>query len=80
MPKQITLRNPSPQLSRRLQSLSKARRTSLNRTVLTLLEEAVGVSERRERLLRYATWTAEDLKEFEDALALQRTIDGKLWK
>jgi len=80
MPRQITIRNPSPQLSRRLVSLSKARGTSLNRTVLTILDQAVGVSERRDRLLRYATWTPEDLTEFNNTLALQRTIDDELWK
>jgi len=37
-------------------------------TVLEILESAVGVAERRQRLARYTTWTAE----FNAALAAQR--------
>ena len=59
-PKQITIRNPSPELARRLRKLSDARKESLNTTILRLLERAVGVDERRERLSRYQTWTEED--------------------
>jgi hypothetical protein len=33
----------------------------------------IKVSERRRRLARYMTWTAEDLAEFNEALAAQRT-------
>jgi hypothetical protein len=33
------------------------------------------VTERRKRLARYTTWTPDDLAEFNDALAAQRTID-----
>lgn len=79
-PKQITLRNVPPRLSERLKLLSQYKGESLNTTVIQLLEKSVGVDERRERLLRYATWTPQDLKEFDDALAAQRTIDAKLWK
>lgn len=79
-PKQITIRNPSPELSRRLKTLSEARKESLNATILRLLEEAVGVHERRERLRRYATWTEEDRREFEEALGAQRTIDEAMWR
>jgi hypothetical protein len=43
-------------------------------------EAAVGVDERRARLARYVTWTPEDLVEFDEALAAQRTIDEPLWR
>jgi hypothetical protein len=79
-PKQITIRNPSPELSRRLREISKARGESLNATVLLLLEQAVGCAERSERLRRYVTWTEADLAEFDLALAAQRTIDEALWR
>jgi hypothetical protein len=78
--KQITVRGVTPELSRRLQRLSKARRESLNTTMLSILRRAVGVKERRQALARYATWTSEDLREFEEALRAQRVIDGALWK
>jgi hypothetical protein len=79
-PKQITIRNPSPELARRLKSLSEARGESLNSTILRLLEEAVGIHERRERLRRYATWSEGDRREFEEALDAQRAIDEALWR
>jgi hypothetical protein len=79
-PKQITIRNPSAELARRLRELSEARKESLNTTVLRLLEESVGINERRERLQRYATWTESDREEFESSLAAQRTIDESLWR
>jgi hypothetical protein len=79
-PRQITIRNPSPELARRLREMSEARRETLNTTVLSLLEEAVGLRERRERLARYATWTEADRVEFESALSAQRTVDDELWR
>ena len=79
-PKQITIRNPSEELTRKLRSLSKARNESLNTTILSLLESVLGINGRRKKLERYVTWTEEDLVEFEDALNEQRTIDEALWK
>lgn len=64
----------------RLKALAEARGESLNSTILYLLEQAVGVDARRSRLERYATWTAEDAREFEQALDEQRQIDSDLWK
>jgi len=80
MAKQITLRNVSEDLSRRLEKLAEARAQSINTTVLQLLERATGMDGRRERLARYTTWTAEDVAEFEAGLRPQRTVDAKLWK
>jgi len=79
-PKQITLRNPSPALTRRLRALSKTSGESLNTTILRVLEGALGVDARRERLRREADWTAADLADFDDALAAQRTVDEALWR
>jgi plasmid stability protein len=71
----LTIRDVSDELCQRLKSLSRARGQSLNVTVLSILEAAVRVDERRRRLTRYTTWTQEDLKEFSEALAAQRTIE-----
>ena len=80
MAKQITLRNVSKQLSRRLEKLAEARGQSVNTTVLQLLEHATGIDGRRERLAHYTTWTKEDVDELAVALRAQRTIDRKLWE
>jgi len=80
MSRQLTIRGVSEEVGQRLENLSKARGRSVNATVLEILETAVGVDERRRRLARYATWTPEDLAEFNQALAAQRTVDDPLWK
>jgi plasmid stability protein len=80
MSRQLTIRGVSEEVGQRLENLSKARGRSVNATVLEILETAVGVDERRRRLARYATWTPEDLAEFNQALAAQRTVDDPPWK
>lgn len=80
MPKQLTIRGVPDEVGRRLEGLSRARGTSVNRMVLEILEAAVGGGERRRRLERYATWTEGDRREFEEALAAQRRIDDELWR
>ena len=80
MPKQLTVRNVPDEVGRRLESLSRARGQSVNTIVLQILERAVGPSERRQRLLKYATWSSEDLAEFRELLADQRRIDEELWR
>ena len=77
---QITLRNVDPELSRRLRAISAERGESLNSIVLRLLKDAVGLDARRDRLRRYATWTADDLSEFTDALRAQRVVDERYWQ
>lgn len=80
MSKQLTIRGVPDETSRRLEALSRERRQSVNFTVLEILDDALQVDRRRRRLERYATWTADDLREFESALAAQRTIDDDLWR
>ena len=78
-PKQITIRNPSPDLARRIKAIAEAEGESMNTTILRLLERAVGLDARRERLERYATWTEDDLAEFEETLDAQRQVDPEMW-
>lgn len=80
MSSRITLRNVDPELSRRLRAISAARGESLNAAVLRLLRRATGLNLRRERLERYATWTAEDVEEFTKALRAQRKVDERYWQ
>jgi plasmid stability protein len=80
MAKQLTIRGVPDQVASRLDKLSKNRGRSLNATVVDILARAVGFDERRERLARYATWTADDVTEFGEALAAQRVVDDHLWQ
>ena len=79
MAKQLTIRGVEDELGRRLDDLSRASGKSVNATVLELLQAAVGLSGRRDRLRRYTTWTESDLIEFQAELRAQRTIDDKTW-
>ena len=63
MSRRLTIRRASEEVGRRLE----------------IFEGAAGVDERRARLARYATWTPEDLSEFNEALAAQRPTDDPLW-
>jgi plasmid stability protein len=80
MSRQLTVRDVKPDLHDRLRAVAESRGESLNRTVLSILEQAVGSDERRKRLERYATWTEEQAKEFDDNLAFQRQIDDEAWR
>jgi hypothetical protein len=80
MKRQLTVHGVSGEVGRRLESLSRSRGQSLNATALEILESAVGVGQRRQRLARYATWTQADLEEFNKALVTQRIIDAPLWR
>lgn len=76
---QITIRHPTPELTRRLKAVAQARGESLNATILRLLAEAVGLEERLERLRVWATWSEGDAAEFDAALKAQRVVDDRLW-
>lgn len=76
----MTIRGVPEEVAGKLQRLSRERGLSVNTTVLEILRQAVGMDARRERLARYATWTAEDLAQVEDAVAAQRAIDDSLWR
>ena len=80
MPRQLTIRNVPDDVARRLERMSRDRDESLNSTVVHILTETVGVDARRARLERYATWSAQDVADFEGALGPQRVIDADLWR
>ena len=83
--KAITLRNIPPDLATILEKEAKESATSLNKTVIRLLEKATGLLSRPGRH-RYhdldelaGSWTPEEAREFEAELADQRRIDPELW-
>jgi hypothetical protein len=80
MPSQLTIRGVPDEVARRLARLSKERGESLNSTLLALLAESLGVNERRARLERYATWSAQDAAAFDRKVAAGRPIDDELWR
>jgi hypothetical protein len=84
--KAITLRNLPPEVARLIQKKAKQNKSSINKTIVGLLEGSVAMK-RKKTPPRYqdldalaGSWTAEEARAFEKALALQRDIDPDLWK
>ena len=82
--KTMTIRRVSTELAAALEAEKRRRGLSLNRTVLLLIEEALGISEGRARSnglrLLAGTWSEDEFKRFEEAVAPLGEIDGELWK
>ncbi len=83
--KAITLRNVPPAVEKAIRAKARQKRISVNRAVIELLAERVGISERRRTvhhdLDRFiGSWTAKEAKEFDDALGEMRQIDPEIWK
>ena len=79
MAKTLTIRGLDQELATRLEALARERGRSVNAAVLEILRTVLGDSGRAERLRRYATWSPEDLHEFEETLAQQRVVDDEIW-
>jgi plasmid stability protein len=80
MPRQLTIRGVPDEVVEHLERRARSQGRSMNATINMILAQAAGIDERRQRLERYATWTAADLAEATDAVAAQRTIDERLWR
>jgi hypothetical protein len=78
--RQLTIRNVSDPLGKKLDELSRRTGKSINTLVLELLNGALGVKGRGARLKSYVTWSANDVREFEEALEPQRQVDEALWR
>jgi hypothetical protein len=75
----ITVRNMPPAVARAIREKAKKERISLNRAVISLLEEATGIGQPKKKevlhhdLDRFAgCWTQEEYDEFMEALREQR--------
>jgi hypothetical protein len=84
--KSLSLRGIDDDLSNHLKKISQKEGTSLNKTVLRLLEDSVGVK-KNNRLNLYhdlddlaGTWNSREEKEFNDKIQLLKKIDKDLWK
>jgi len=80
MARQLTIRGVPDEVADRLERLARSQGRSMNASINAILAEAAGIDARRERLERYVTWDAADLTEAVEAMAAQRTIDGRLWR
>jgi hypothetical protein len=82
----ITLRNLPPELAALLERKAAESGLSLNRTVVRLLEESLGLRPKASHRRAYhdldfllGVWTAEEASQFDQALAEQRKIDPEMW-
>lgn len=85
--KAITLRNLPPEVARRVQERARTRGESLNRAVIGLLQEGLGLAPggKKPRIhhdldFMIGTWTKEEAAEFNRRLAEQRQIDPEMWR
>jgi plasmid stability protein len=82
---QLTIRGVDEELQNALRAEAGRRNSSVNRTVLAFLRDALGLGSNKEQLYHdldhlAGTWTAEDEAEFAQHLAAQRVIDEELWR
>ena len=80
--KHLTVRNVPERVARKLEQERARRGTSLNQTVIDLLDQSLGASAPRSNGLRAlaGTWSAADLRAFERAVAATERIDEELWR
>jgi plasmid stability protein len=84
--KAVTLRNLPPAVERTIRQRAKKKGVSVNKVVISLLQEHLGESEKRP-VRRYhdldelaGSWSKQEADAFERALAKQRIIDPEMWK
>jgi plasmid stability protein len=85
--KAITLRNIPPNLARVLRRRADAEGSSLNKTVLHILEESAGTRQPKPRRTMHhdldalaGAWTRRQSAAFDKVLSGQRRIDPELWE
>ncbi len=83
----VTLRKLPPEVSKVVQRRATERGTSINKAVISLLEEAAGIRRKEQRSTLYhdldalaGSWTREEAATFEAALRKQRRVDPELWQ
>jgi hypothetical protein len=78
----LTVRHVPDELAAALEREKLRRGTSLNQTVIELLQQSLGVSGTRSNGIRRlaGTWTAAQHREFLAGIACLEGIDPDLWK
>jgi len=81
---QITLRKIPDKVERMLRLLSEKQKKSLNKTIISLLEKALGIDEnskkKRELSSFFNTWDKEDIDEFKKNTEVFNKIDKEIWE
>lgn len=85
--KAITLRNLPPEIAKTIHQRAKQKKTSVNKAVISLLEESLEKKPQKKEKVRYhdldhlaGSWTKEEAEEFDKITKSFRTIDPDLWK
>lgn len=85
--KVVTVRQIPHELARAIERRARAARTSVNKAVIGLLEEAAGLAKKNGTWTRHhdldalaGTWTREEAAAFNRSLQAQRRIDPDVWK
>jgi plasmid stability protein len=80
--KTLTVRNLPAALAEALKREKQRRGTSLNQTVIELLEQGLGVTGPRSNGLAEmaGTWSEEDFSAFCDAVSVFDEVDQELWR
>ncbi len=82
----ITLRNLPAAVARAVRERAGADGVSLNKAVIRLLEEALGLSRPKRPRINHdfdefiGVWTEQEAREMERFLAEERRIDPEMWK
>ncbi len=81
---QISLRQIPDNIDKQLRILSRQYKTSLNKTIISLLQKALGlpVNSRKIRDLSdlAGTWDSAQADEFEENARIFEQIDSEIWK
>jgi hypothetical protein len=86
--KQLTVRGVNDELHKALMREADRRGTSMNRVVLALLKEAMGLDNGSGRYHPLfddldhlaGTWSQKEVEIFEESLSQQRAIDPSMWQ
>ena len=83
----ITLRKIPSEITKKIERKARETHTSINRTVIQLLEESVGTKQPLQKKQLYhdldhlaGSWTKQELKTFQKNLTQSRKIDLELWR
>lgn len=86
--KQLTIRNVGSDLHQAVKNEARRRGLSINRYVLLILRDAVGLGDgQSNQTIEFhdldhlaGTWTEEEYRQFEEVLNSQRKIEEGLWR
>jgi regulator of PEP synthase PpsR (kinase-PPPase family) len=83
--KAVTLRNIRPELARVIRRRATQKGISINKAVISLLEESLGLQQKRSVRTHHdldelaGAWTKKDAAVFDKSLAHQRRIESEIW-